>query len=157
MAAKLLQEWIVDSWALSEQARLRWIKQNQPTLRSESRRGLMDAVAIDPNATGENVGQRTILPSSFAGSTRNMIQNCQDALAINHYNGGADLFLTATADPNWPEVKDALPPGQKSSDRPDLIVHVFHAKMAALIKDICKNGIMGRTVAHLFLLMDNFM
>jgi len=68
-AGKLLQEWIVDSWALSEQARLHWIKQNQPTLCSESQRGLMDAVAIDPNATGENVGQQTILPSSFAGST----------------------------------------------------------------------------------------
>jgi len=33
----------------------------------------MDAVAIGPNATGENIGQWTILPSSFAGSTRNMI------------------------------------------------------------------------------------
>jgi hypothetical protein len=74
----------------------------------------MDAVAIDPNATGENIGQRTILPSSFAGSMRNMIQNCQDALAINRYYGGADIFLTATADPNWPEVKDALLPGQKT-------------------------------------------
>ena len=116
MAGKLLQEWIVDSWALSEQARLHWIKQNQPTLHSESRHGLMDAVAIDPNATGENIGQRTILPSSFAGSTRNMIQNCQDALAINRYHGGANLFITATADPNWPEVRDAMLPGQQPSD-----------------------------------------
>ena len=88
MAGKLLQEWIVDSWALSEQSRLRWIKQNQAQLLSDSRRGLMDAVTIDPNATGENIGQRTILPSSFSGSTRNMIQNCQDALAINCYFGG---------------------------------------------------------------------
>ena len=91
----------------------------------------MDAVAVDLNATGENVGQQTILPSSFAGSTHNMIQNCQDALAINHYYGGADLFITATADPNWQEIKDALLPGQKPSDRPELIVRVFHAKMAA--------------------------
>ena len=116
MAGKLLQEWIADSWALSEQARLHWIKQNQPQLCSESRHGLMDAVAIDPEATGENIGQRTILPSSFAGSTCNMIQNCQDALAINRYHGGADLFITATADPNWQEVHDALPPGQQPSD-----------------------------------------
>jgi len=116
MAGKLLQEWIVDSWALSEQARLRWIKQNQPQLHSESRRGLMDAVAIDPEATGENIGQRTILPSSFAGSTRNMIQNCQDALAINCYHGGTDLFITAIADPNWQEVHNALPPRQQPSD-----------------------------------------
>ena len=62
------------------------------------------------------------------------------------------LFLTATADPNWPEVKNALLPGQKSSDRPDLIVCVFHAKMAAMIKDICKNGIMGQTVAHVYII-----
>jgi hypothetical protein len=150
MSEKLLQEWIVDSWALSEQARLRWIKLNQPQLRSESRRGLMDAVAVDPNATGEDVGQRTILPSSFAGSTRNMIQNCQDALAINRYYGGADLFITATADPNWPEIKDALLPGQKSSDRPDLIVRVFRAKMVAMIQDICKKGVMGRTIARVY-------
>ena len=96
----------------------------------------MDAVAIDPNATGENVGQQTILPSSFAGSTRNMIQNCQDALAINCYHGGANLFITATADPNWPEVKDALPPSQKSSDQPDLTVCVFHAKMVLLVEQL---------------------
>ena len=79
-----------------------------------------------------------------------MIQNCQDALAINQYYGGADLFTTATADPNWPEIKNALSLGQKSSDRPDLIVRVFHAKMAAMTKDICKNGIMGRTVTHVY-------
>ena len=154
MAGKLLQEWIVDSWALSEQARLRWIKLNQSQLRSESRRGLMDAVAIDPNATGDNIGQRTILPSSFAGSTRNMIQNCQDALAINHYFGGADLFITVTVDPNCPEILDALLdallPGQKPNDRPDLIVRVFHAKVAAILKDICTQGVMGRTVAHVY-------
>jgi len=46
MAGKLLQAWIVDSWALSEQGRLRWIKQNQPTLRSESRRGLMQYFTV---------------------------------------------------------------------------------------------------------------
>jgi hypothetical protein len=72
----------------------------------------MDAVAIDPNATGENIGQRTILTFSFAGSMHNMIQNCQDALAINHYYGDANIFLTATADPNWSEVKDTPLPGQ---------------------------------------------
>ena len=79
-----------------------------------------------------------------------MIQNCQDALAINRYHGGADLFITATADPNWPEVRGAMLPGQQPSDQPDLIVRVFHAKMAAIIKDICTNGIIGRTVAHVY-------
>ena len=76
-----------------------------------------------------------------------MIQNCQDALAINCYYQGADLFLTAIANPRWPGIQEALLPGQSASDRPDIICHVFHLKMAQLIKDNCKHGIMGRTVA----------
>jgi hypothetical protein len=110
----------------------------------------MDAVAANPNAEGADVGQRTILPSSFAGSTRNMIQSCQDALAINRYYHGADLFLTATANPKWPEIQEVLLPGQSASDRPDLSCRVFHLKMVQLIKDICEHGIMGRTVARVW-------
>ncbi|TFK17037.1 hypothetical protein FA15DRAFT_546240, partial [Coprinopsis marcescibilis] len=98
-AGKLFHEFVVDSWAIAEQSRLRWILLNQVTLRADSYRGLMDAIAADPNVNGEQIGVRVILPSSFSGSTRNMIQNCQDALAINHHFKGADLFITATANP----------------------------------------------------------
>ena len=59
-----------------------------------------------------------------------MIPNCQDALAINRYYQGADLFLTATANPKWPEIQEALLPGQSVNDCPDIICHVFHLKMA---------------------------
>ncbi len=106
-------------------------------------------MAADIN-NGENIGQRIILPSSFQGSARNMIQNCQDALAINRYYHGADLFITVTADPNWPEIKAALEPGQSSSDRPDLVVRVFHAKVKQILKDITVDGIMGKTVARVY-------
>jgi len=50
-----------------------------------------------------------------------MIQNCQDALAINRHFG-PNLFMTVTANPNWPEVKESLGPGETPSDRPDIIV-----------------------------------
>ena len=150
MAGKLLQEFIVDAWAITEQSRLTWVKLNQAKLRVYHRQGIADAIAADPTVDTADLGQRIILPSSFSGSTRNMIQHCQDALAINRYYHGADLFLTATANPNWPEIKEALLPGQKSSDRPDLIVRVFHAKMKELLNDIHKNGIMGRTVARVW-------
>ncbi|KDQ32681.1 hypothetical protein PLEOSDRAFT_153646 [Pleurotus ostreatus PC15] len=66
-AGKLFQEWIVDSWALSEQSRLLWVTLNQKALRVDNLRGLMDAVAADANATGADAGQRVILPSSFIG------------------------------------------------------------------------------------------
>ncbi|KAJ2935002.1 hypothetical protein H1R20_g2134, partial [Candolleomyces eurysporus] len=147
-AGKLFHEFVVDSWAISEQARLRWVEANQTTLRADSYRGLMDSIAADPTVTGEDIGQRVILPSSFSGSTRNMIQNCQDALAINRHFKGADLFITATANPHWPEIKSELLPGQDYSDRPDLIVRVFHQKMKELIKDIEKKQIFGKCVAR---------
>jgi len=150
MSGKLLQEFIVDAWAITEQSRLTWVKLNQAKLRVYHRQGIADAIAADPTVDTADLGQRIILPSSFSGSTRNMIQHCQDALAINRYYHGADLFLTATANPNWPEIKENLLPGQTSSDRPDLIVRVFHAKMKQLLEDIHKHGVMGRTVARVW-------
>jgi len=150
MAGKLLQEFIVDAWAITEQSRLTWVKLNQAKLRVYHCQGIADAIAADPTVDTANLGQPIILPSSFSGSTHNMIQHCQDTLAINRYYHGADLFLTATANPNWPEIKAELLPGQKPSDRPDLIVRVFHAKMKEMLNDIHKDGIMGRTVARVW-------
>ena len=83
MAGKLLQEYVVDAWALCEQAHLLYIQTHQKELRSETYQGVVNALAADPNATGNEIGQRTILPSSFIKGTHYMIQNCQDALAID--------------------------------------------------------------------------
>ena len=69
-----------------------------------------------------------------------MIQNCQDALAINHHSKEADFFLTMTANSNWPEIKAALLPGQSSADRPDLVNHVFCLRVQELMDDIYKQG-----------------
>ena len=151
-SGRLLQEYIVDCWAAAEQSHLGFLRDNQPKLRAEVYRGLADAVALDPNVDGQNLGQRTILPSSFTGSTRFMIQNLQDALAINRHFGGADLFLTMTADPNWPEICAELLPGQTLADRPDLMARVFRAKMAQMLDDIHKHGYMGKTVARVWVI-----
>jgi hypothetical protein len=78
-----------------------------------------------------------------------MIQHFQDALAINHHLKGADLFMTVTADPNWSEIQAELLPGQTAADRPDLVSHVFRAKVAAIMCDI-KKGALGVSVAHVF-------
>ena len=150
MTGKLFQEYIVDAWALCEQARLLWVQTHQKELRAETYQGVVDALAADANATGDGIGQRTILPSSFVGGTRNMVQKCQDALAINRHFHGADLFITITANPNWPEVTRELLPGQTASDRPDLVVRVFHAKVAQLLKDLNEHGVMGCTVARVW-------
>ena len=78
-----------------------------------------------------------------------MQQHLQDALAINHFYEGGDLFVTMTANPNWPEIKDALFPGQSANKRPNLVVRVFHAKLTSLIKEI-RRGVLGNQAAHLY-------
>ena len=86
MAGKLFQGYAVDSRATTEQSCLNWVKLNQSKIRAETYQGLTDAVTADPTTHGRDLGQRLILPSSFSGSSRNMIQHCQDALAINRYH-----------------------------------------------------------------------
>ena len=55
-----------------------------------------------------------------------------------------------TANLNWPEIKEALLPGQISADRPDLVDHVFHGKVQALKDDLFTKSYLERTVAHVW-------
>ena len=41
-----------------------------------------------------------------------------------------------TANPKWDEITHELLPGQQASDRPDLVSHVFRAKVRILLKEI---------------------
>jgi hypothetical protein len=54
-----------------------------------------------------------------------------------------------TANPAWPEVTTALLDDQEAHNRPNLIVHVFHAKLHSLIKDL-KQGVLGAMAAFLY-------
>jgi len=84
-AATLLQEFVVDAWAQTEANRLRFLEMNQTRLRVDLYNGLMDAAEGDLQL--EEVGKRTILPSSYTGSPRQMIQLYQDALGIVRHAG----------------------------------------------------------------------
>ena len=55
-----------------------------------------------------------------------------------------------TANPNWREIKEALLPGQTANDRPDIVSRVFELKKQALLKDVIKNGVLGKHVAHVY-------
>ena len=149
MTGKLFQEFVCDQWATAEQDRLQFIMMNQDTICGKVYAGLADAVAANVDANTESLGRRIILPSSFAGSTHHMQQLLQDALAINHYFKSGDLFLTMTANPTWPEIQDALQPGQSAADRPDLAVRAFYAKQKQLIKDM-EHGVFGKALAYVF-------
>jgi hypothetical protein len=134
---------------MCEQNHLHWLRENQAKLHAEVYQGLVDAVAADVDANLNQLGTRFILPSSFTGSTCHMQQLLQDALAINCYFGGGDLFITMTANPSWPEIKSALYQGQSASDCPDLVIRIFKLKLLSLIKDI-SNGVLGDISAFLY-------
>ena len=120
-SGKLFHEYLVDSWATCEKNRLKYLHSNQGQLCSDLYSTLTTAIQDNPGADPANLGMHIILPSTFTGSTRNLQTSCQDALALNHYFKGANLFTTMTANPNWPEIRSALLPGQQPGDRPDIV------------------------------------
>ncbi|CAN1135099.1 ATP-dependent DNA helicase pif1 [Linum perenne] len=73
-----------------------------------------------------NLG-RIILPSTFTGSVRYMKQLFLDGMAICHYFGNPDLFITFTSNAQWPEITNAFiqDVGPCGEDKPSVVVRVF--------------------------------
>lgn len=118
-ASRLFHEFLVDLYIQIEGQRLSYLRHNQRVIRSELYRGLHDALYehdqnVDRPMLGHEVGvvHPVVLPSSFVGSPRDMQQRYQDAMAIVRECGKPDLFITMTTNPNWPEIRDALLPGE---------------------------------------------
>jgi hypothetical protein len=122
-SGRLFQEWLVDAFAQIENNRLQFHRLNQDKLRADLYSGLQDAIL--GGADLADIGQRIILPSTFIGSPRHMVQQYQDAMAIVRDTSNPDLFITFTANPQWPEITAALLPGQTAQDRPDIVARIF--------------------------------
>ena len=143
-AGKLFQQYLVDAYTKIEGERLHWYRTNQATIRADRYRGLYDHLNNQADMHQARVGRVTVLPSTFAGSPRNMHQLYLDAMAIVAVFGKPDLFVTMTCNPKWREITENLLPGQTASDRPDLVSRVFSAKLKAFRHDILHNGIFGK-------------
>ncbi|CCO38173.1 hypothetical protein BN14_12338 [Rhizoctonia solani AG-1 IB] len=141
----LFHQYVVDAWAVIDQAQLIWFCMNQSTICAELYCGVVDALQGDNLGQQPQLGQDigTILPSSYYGGTHQMQECYQDSMAIARHLGPPQLFITMTANPNWLEIKQELLPGQQVTDRPDLAVHVFELKRRALLQDVTKNGVLG--------------
>jgi len=144
---RLFQQFVVDAYTCIEAIRLMWVG-NQSALRIELYSGLRDAV-MRGDTTPASVGKRIVLPSSFTGSPRYMIENYQDAMAICRWAGYPDLFITFTCNAKWPEIEIFLSmnPDQRPEDRPDILGRVFKIKLDQLLHDLKHEQHFGRTVA----------
>jgi hypothetical protein len=95
------------------------------------------------------VGKRIILGSNFVGGPRHLQQVYQDGMAIVRKLGKADLFITFTCKPNWPEIKENLLPGQTATQRPDLVARVFQLRLKRLLQQLTKDNVLAEVLAHL--------
>ncbi|GJX30355.1 ATP-dependent DNA helicase PIF1-like protein [Tanacetum coccineum] len=93
----------------------------------------------DTNAAG--LGKRIVLPGTFTGGPRYMMQNYLDAMAICRPYGNPYLFITFTSNLKWQEISEMLAyvRGQKPHDRPEVGTRVFKLKSTELLDDLQKN------------------
>lgn len=146
-SGKLFQQFLVDAYTMIESERLCYIRTHQKRLRSERYNNLQKA-SLQGNNDPSSVGKRIVLPSSFTGSARYMVQNYQDAMAICRWYGHPDLFITFTCNSKWPEIVNyAKEIGVKVEDKADFVSRVFKIKLDQLIRDLMKNNFFGRAQA----------
>ncbi|KAJ0760860.1 putative DNA helicase [Helianthus annuus] len=147
----LFQQYLVDAYICIEQCRLEYISANQNLFRCEYLRGIHDALSMG-DTEGQDVGRRTILPSSFTGGPRYMYKHYQDALAICRVHGNPQYFITFTCNTKWPEIKRHLDKigCTHVQDRPDIIARVFQMKVEEFIKFLKSNKTFGTVAADLY-------
>ncbi|GKA11320.1 AT-hook motif-containing protein [Tanacetum coccineum] len=74
----------------------------------------------DTDAAG--LGKRIVLPISFTGGPRYMMQNYQDEMALCRAYGNPNQFITFTSNPKWPEIIEMLAyiPGKRAHHSPEV-------------------------------------
>ncbi|XP_018404137.1 PREDICTED: uncharacterized protein LOC108780818 [Cyphomyrmex costatus] len=152
LGRRLFQQWLVDNYVKIEKDRINYCKDHQKELRTETYQGLRDYITNMANNLNGRIGKMVILPSSFIGSPRNMLQNYQDSMAIVNKFGKPDLFITMTCNPKWREIEENLLQGQQASDRPDICARVFNIKKDYLIDLIVKQKFFGEVAAFVYVI-----
>ena len=148
---RLTMEFFCDVWAQVE-ARNAFFHRS-PAQQAAYRAARVAAVEdqLKSGIPASEIGQPVIrLPSSFVGSARFYQQLYLDAMALPKKFGKPDLFLTFTCNPDWPEIRAALPPGSHWKFHSDIIARVFALKLQALIDDIQSGQIFGPARAYVF-------
>ncbi|KAL6902302.1 hypothetical protein ACP4OV_005178 [Aristida adscensionis] len=143
-SGRLSQQYGVNAYSCIEANKLNFHFFNQDLLRGGTYQGISDAIGQGAT-TGRDVGVKKMLPSSYIGSRRYLLQNYHDCMAICRVYGPPDKFTTFTCNPRWPEVAEAIrfEPGQQYSDRSDMVVRVFHMKLEEYLDDIKEGRIFG--------------
>ena len=134
-AGRLAQEWWCSCWIKAEEHRLDFLASaaGQAQIKADTYSALKRHVqGLDADTS---VG-RVVLPNTHRGSRRRMATAYQDGNCLVHHYGSPDIFFTATANANAPEVLRHLKEGQKPTDRPDLVAIVFQQHVDKLMEEL---------------------
>ncbi|KAL1309905.1 hypothetical protein AAHE18_17G212000 [Arachis hypogaea] len=145
---RLFQQFLVDAYTMVESERLKFFRCKQPQLRVDKYKCLHESLIIG-DVDAARLGKRIILPSTFTGGPRYMMNNCKDAFIICRYAGYPSYFITMTCNPEWDEIKrEVTSIGLKAEDRPDILCRVFKIKLDGLIDDLKEEKIFGKILGY---------
>ena len=77
----LFQQFVVDYYAIIEEARLRYIREHKRSLRTEMYKNVKDAITRE-YMHGSSIGKRIILPSSFIPGSMYLFEKYQDRKSV---------------------------------------------------------------------------
>ena len=148
---KLALEYYCDMWAQQESRVCHFHRSPVQQAKYRAARVAAFEDQLSAGIPAAEIGQPVVrLPSSVVGSARFYQQLYLDAMALPRKFGKPDIFLTFTCNPNWPEVRDALPVGAHWRFHPDIVARAFMLKLKELMHDIVINEIFGTMRAYVY-------
>lgn len=146
---RLSLEFYCDAFAQVESRNLAFhqLASQQAKYQVASARAIMDQISV---VNARQIGVPTVLPASFPNSPRFYYNLYLDAVALPRKFGKPDLFITMTANPNWPEISQALPDRSHWSHHQDIVDRVFYMKLKAMLDIIIKKRLFGEVLAYVY-------
>ena len=117
-------EWVCDMFSRLEDERLQIVRNGKKAEASRFRQ-MHDAENDESDEEDSEEDPTFTLPASFTGSPKYYAEKVADALALARQMGKPDLMITATCNPNWPEIRSQLAPGQSAVEVPHITARVF--------------------------------
>jgi hypothetical protein len=159
MLSRLGQMYIVDQLSRHIDHQLDWNYKNQDKFHASTRTTAVNEQIDDSdsdtdsdteegddndNTQQKKKGGKSFLSDHHHGSLRHRRKMARNALTIVSERKRPTLFITLTCNPNWPEIVDALLPGQTAFDRPDVTCPVFRARLYAFLHNLRQGKYFGK-------------
>jgi len=125
---RLSAEYVVDMYSRTEEEWLSYIGRERKYHSNEVYE------AAEHHDEEDELDPEIKLPASFVGSRAWTSAQTADAMALGRKYGKPTFFCTMTFNPDWPEVRERLLPGQSASDIPTIVARVFKSRLEKVLQ-----------------------